>query len=323
MKAKAVWFPAAGRAEFKTENIPALGKGWCLLKTLYSSVSPGTERLVLKGRIPPQVYDSMVCPYMGGRFPFPVKYGYSLVGEVQEGPKSLLGREVHVLHPHQNYCAVRAPDIYPIPQTVPAPRAALASNLETALNGIWDARVMVGEKALVVGFGIVGSLTARLLRLIPEVAVTVVDTYPTKAVLAEKMGFHVAEASRLPDDFDLAFHTSGSSEGLQTALDHAGFEGRIVEMSWFGDKHSQLSLGGYVHSRRLQILSSQVSHLPSFMRRRWDIQRRKSLVFQLLKNKIFDQHTTHSLSFSDLPDLYPKLAAGPSEGLNYLVRYDE
>ena len=323
MKAESLWFTSPGKTELRKNILPEVKKGRCRIQTLYSAVSPGTERLVLSGKIPSKLFNSMACPYMEGKFSFPVKYGYSLVGKVTVGPKSLIGRIVHLLHPHQNKCVVRTRDAHPVPSAVPPARAVLASNLETAVNAVWDSGVLLGEKVLVIGFGIVGSLTARLLSMIPGVQVTIVENHPTKAVLAEKMGFHAADANSLSADFDMIFHASGSPEGLQLALDQTGFEGKIVELSWYGDTEAPLKLGGRFHNKRLRIISSQVSHIPAEMRPHWDKNRRKKLVFRLLENELFDQHMTHTVSFSELPSLYSRLIQGPSDGLNYLVRYPE
>jgi len=322
-EARALWFKAYDHAEILKERLPLLKPGWCKLQTFFSAISPGTERLVYSGDVPENLRQEMKCPYMGGEFPFPVKYGYSLIGKITEGPKQSIGKIVHVLHPHQDQCIVHMEDTFPIPPRVPPPRGTLASNLETAVNAIWDSNVTIGERALLIGFGIVGSLVARLLSFIPGVQLQVVDTNPSKITLAEKMGFEACNPEKVSGNFDLAFHASGSSDGLQLAIDKVGCEGRIIELSWYGTDKVSLSLGGTFHSQRKTIHSSQVSTVSPRQRPRWDRRRRKSLVFKLLERPEFDSHITHSVPFTKLPDLYGKLKAYPTEGLSYLVRYEE
>ncbi len=320
-EASALWFQAREQAAILPESLPEVTKGWCEIRTHFSALSPGTERLVYCDRVPPELAEEMRCPYMVGHFSFPVKYGYSLVGTISAGPTDWLGRQVHVLHPHQDRCVVRCEDVYALPPDVPPGRATLASNLETAVNVLWDAQVALGERVLVVGFGIVGSLVARLLSLMPGVQLEVVDTAPAKQRLANDMGFHSPNIDNLDPSFDLAIHASASSEGLQAALDHVGFEGRVVELSWYGTRPVTVQLGGTFHNQRKRIISSQVSSIAPAQRPRWDNQRRKALVFDLLRRPEFDAHITHTVGFGDLPQVFQRLAQPPTEGLAYLVDY--
>jgi threonine dehydrogenase-like Zn-dependent dehydrogenase len=321
-EASALWFQAQEQAVIRSEALPEATEGWCEIRTQFSALSPGTERLVYTARVPPELAEAMRCPYMGGAFPFPVKYGYSLVGTVNAGPADWLGRAVHVLHPHQDRCVVRCEDVYALPPDVPPERATLASNLETAVNVLWDAQVALGERVLVVGFGIVGSLVARLLSIIPGVQLEVVDAAPAKQRTAAEMGFRSSSSvDALAPSFDLAIHASASSEGLQVALDHVGFEGRVVELSWYGTRPVTVQLGGTFHNQRKRIISSQVSTIAPAQRPRWDNRRRKALVFDLLRRPEFDAHITHRVAFSDLPQVFQRLAHPPTEGLAYLVDY--
>ncbi len=320
-EASALWFPTRETAAIMPASLPAMTEGWCEIRTLFSAVSPGTERLVYMAQVPTTLAQDMRCPYMEGTFAFPVKYGYSLVGRVSAGPASLRGRLVHVLHPHQDRCVVRCDDVYPLPPDVPPRRATLASNLETAVNVLWDAQVCVGERVLVVGFGVVGALVARLVQEIPGVQLTVVDTAPAKQRLATAMGLHTVPVEDLEPNFDLAIHASASSAGLQVALDHLGFEGRVVELSWYGTRPVTVQLGGTFHNQRKRIISSQVATISPAQRPRWDHQRRKALVFDLLRRPAFDACLTHTVAFADLPRVFAQLTGPQSESLAYLVVY--
>ena len=322
-EASALWFQARETAAIVPEGLPQVGDGWCEIRTHFSAVSPGTERLVYTAQVPPGLAEEMRCPYMGGTFSFPVKYGYSLVGTVSAGPTALLGQAVHVLHPHQDRCVVRGEDVYVLPPGVPLRRATLASNLETAVNVLWDAQVCLGERVLVVGFGIVGSLVARLLSFIPGVQVDVVDTAPAKQRLASDMGLRSPPVEELDASFDLAIHASASSQRLQVELDHVGFEGRVVELSWYGTRPVTVQLGGTFHHQRKRIVSSQVSTISPAQRPRWDYRRRKALVFDLLCRPEFDTHITHTVAFRELPQVFQRLVHPPTEGLAYVVDYAE
>lgn len=315
----ALWHLSAEKSVIQKVNPMPSGKEACTVRTLYSLVSTGTERLVALGKVPENLHQSMRVPYMEGSFPFPVKYGYSLVGQVEKGPDHLLGKYVHLLHPHQDYCQVNAADVFVLPHDVPPQRAILASNVETVLNAIWDAQVAVGDKVLITGFGIIGSLLGRVLQNIPAVQVLILEQNPARSDMARQLGFTLAGEAEYY--VDIAFHTSGSSAGLQNSLDRVGPEGKVVELSWYGNQSVNVQLGGTFHSQRKQLISSQVSGLPADRRARWDFHRRKVTVFELLQDPAFDQHITRMFAFKELPDLFTRIRNGDLTELCWGVKY--
>jgi len=133
---EALWYVGAGCAEIRNEPLAEPGPGEVRVRALYSAISRGTERLVLAGRVPTSEFERMRAPFMGGSFPFPVKYGYSTVGCVEAGPAEMVGRIVFVLHPHQSLFNVPLSAVVALPDGVPPARAVLAANMETALNAV-------------------------------------------------------------------------------------------------------------------------------------------------------------------------------------------
>jgi NADPH:quinone reductase-like Zn-dependent oxidoreductase len=298
---RALWFERARHAALVDEPLPARPEGFSAIRAAFSAVSPGTERLVFAGEVPEAVRGDMRVPYMGGDFGFPLKYGYSLVGRVESSADaSLVGRLVHVMHPHQERVLARDADLFIVPEGVPAARATLAANLETALNAVWDAGAAPGASCLIAGFGIVGSLIARVLAATPGTSVTVCDREAAKVALARDLGFDACLPDNVPAGFDVAFHASASGEGLQLCIDATGFEATIVEVSWYGTREVSLRLGGSFHHQRKRIVSSQVAAVAAPMRARISTAQRKSLVFELLRDPAFDRHITESLAFTDL-----------------------
>jgi len=174
MKTTALWHLSPTLSTLKQEESTIFGTQQIHIKSLYSLISTGTERLVATGKVPRKMHDPMRVPFMEGNFDFPVKYGYSLVGQI-ESLGEHQGKLVHLLHPHQDLLTIDNQIISYIPTEIPAKRAALASNIETALNAIWDSGVSVGDKVVVCGFGMIGGLVARLLSLLPAVEVVVLE----------------------------------------------------------------------------------------------------------------------------------------------------
>ena len=317
----ALWHDSAVGSVLRREVLPELQEGELLLRTLFSLVSQGTERLVACGAVPESLYTSMRVPYMGGDFSFPVKYGYALVGEVLNEGHPWQGRAVFVMHPHQDYCVVAQRDCFCLPANVSPRSAVLAANVETAVTALWDARPLLGERVLVVGFGLLGALTALLLKKIPGVDLWISEPNSYRRDLAGKMGFRLWEGQYV-GEFDLCVHSSATEKGLQMALDVLAREGRVLELSWYGNKRSALSLGGAFHHKRLRIISSQVSHLPSDMQARWGYARRKELVFDLLASDVFASLPDGELAFLDLPAFFDELRGGSAcDVLGLVVRY--
>lgn len=321
--ARALWIVGPGTVQIREETLPPLRRGEARVRTLVSAISGGTESLVLAGKVPPSEYARMRGPYQAGDFPFPVKYGYAAVGIVEAGPAEWLGRRVFVLHPHQDRFVVPVAALTAVSDDLPPERAALTANLETALNAVWDSGVGPGDKIAIVGAGIVGSLIAAIVSRMPAVDLTIVDVDRAKRERAETFGAHFSSSSdaiALSDDFDCVFHTSGHGAGLTTALALAGFEAKIIELSWYGATEVSLPLGQTFHSRRLQIIASQVGHIPSHRRARFDYGRRLGAVAKLLDDVRLDTLIGAHFAFDDAPRRFAEVVARRN-GFAPIIRY--
>jgi NADPH:quinone reductase-like Zn-dependent oxidoreductase len=319
--AQALWYAAPGRAEIRTEPLAPPAAGEVGLRAVASALSRGTERLVFSGRVPESEYERMRAPFMSGTFPFPVKYGYAMVGRVEEGPSSLKGRVAFALYPHQTAFNLAVENIVPLPEGLPAERAVLGANMETALNAVWDGAPGPADRIAVVGAGVLGLLVARLCALIPGTQVTVVDIDPGRAAVAKAFGAAFATPDKAPDGCDLVVHTSASAAGLATALRLAGDEATVLELSWYGSDEVRVPLGDVFHSRRLKLISSQVGKVSPSRRPRWDYRRRLIAALNLLQDPVFDTLLAPPIAFADLPARLPDVLAPQSGVLCQLIRY--
>jgi threonine dehydrogenase-like Zn-dependent dehydrogenase len=275
----------------------------------FSGISRGTESLVFHGRVPPSQHDAMRGPHQRGAFPFPVQYGYMAVGTVQTGP--MRGTDVFCLHPHQDWFVVDESLLAPLPEALPAHRAILTANMETALNGVWDAGIGPGDRVTVVGAGVVGTLVAWLASRIPATQVTLVDILPQRASLARTLGIDFSLPDDAPGDQDQVVHASGHPNGLNTALRCAGVESTVLEMSWYGDRPVPALLGGAFHSRRLRLRSSQVGRIPPHRAPRWSFSRRLTAAMTLLEDPILDHLIDGESPFSELPATMARVTGQP------------
>ena len=322
-EARSFWMNEPGTGEIRTVTLPAPGAEDVLVRTLHSGISRGTETLVFRGAVPVSQYEMMRAPFQQGNFPGPLCYGYLNVGLVEDGPPALLGRTVFCLYPHQSAYVVPAGAVTVVPVDVPARRAVLAGTVETAINALWDAAPMIGDRVTVVGAGMVGCCVARLLALIPGVQVTLVDIEDGRAAVASALGAQFAHPSAAPREQDLVVHTTASGAGLRLALELLAPEGTVVELSWYGDAEVTISLGGAFHSQRLGIRASQVGAVSPARRRNRTTADRLQLALHLLSDPAFDVLLSGSSPFGELPAVMAALTDGTLPALCHTISYDE
>jgi threonine dehydrogenase-like Zn-dependent dehydrogenase len=321
-RARAFWLEAPGRGAIREVELPVPGADEVLVRAIFSGVSRGTETLVFDGRVPENQYTAMRAPFQEGDFPGPVKYGYLSVGVVEEGPERLAGRTVFCLHPHQTRYVVPAAAVTPVPAEVPAGRAVLAGTVETAVNALWDAAPLVGDRVTVVGGGMVGCSVAALLARFPGVRVELVDADPARAKVAAALGVGFAAPGEAARDRDLVVHASATEAGLARSLELLRPEGTVVELSWYGDRRVALPLGEAFHSRRLTLRGSQVGTVSPARAATRTYADRLALALELLADPALDALVTGESAFAELPDLMPRLASGEIPALCHRIRYD-
>jgi 2-desacetyl-2-hydroxyethyl bacteriochlorophyllide A dehydrogenase len=318
----ALWTVGKGRVELRPAPLPPLAEGAVRVRALVSAISRGTESLVFHGRVPRSEWLRMRCPFQEGAFPFPVKYGYASVGRVEAGEAGLIGKRVFSLFPHQSLFDVPAETAAPVPASVSTARAALAPQMETALNANWDAPANAGDRVAVVGCGVIGLLTAYVCARTKGVEVTAIDANPARAQTAQAMGLRFASPEDAPKDCDIVFHASGAASGLNLALSMARFEGSVIELSWYGDAPVAVDLGGAFHSQRLTLRASQVGAVAPARRARWSYSRRLARALSLCADPRLDVLVSQSTPFADMPRRMGEILSDPAT-LCHLIRHQE
>ncbi|MDA0566536.1 zinc-binding alcohol dehydrogenase [Streptomonospora sp. S1-112] len=322
-EARAYWLQRPGRGAIQPVDLAEPGPGQVLVRTRYSAVSRGTEAVVFRGGVPESQRDAMRAPFQEGDFPGPVKYGYLNVGVVERGPEHLLGRTVFCLYPHQTRYVVPADAVTPVPADVPAERAVLAGTVETAVNALWDAAPLVGDRIAVVGAGMVGASVAAIAAGLPGARVQLVDVDPDRAAVAAALGVDFAAPEDAAGDCDLVVHTSATEAGLRRSLELLAHEGTVVELSWYGDRTVSLPLGAHFHPRRLTVRGSQVGTVAPARGARRGFAGRMEVALRLLADDRFDALITGESPFADLPAVLPQLVGGDLPGLAHRIVYPD
>lgn len=316
---KALWHIDADHSSLKEVEKPLDSTNLLEVKAKYSLISTGTERLVSLGNVDPKLEKFMAVPYMDGRFSLPVKYGYSLVGEVQTQGE-YQGKMVHLMHPHQSTCWVKENEVTVLPENLDIRKAPLISNVETVVNAIWDSEASLGDEVLIAGFGNIGVLLAETLRHIPGINIYILELNEWRRQQAIAAGFLLADSSLNP--VDIAFDTTAAAGGLQACIQAVKEEGKVINLSWYGSKSISLNLGTDFHYGRKQIISSQVSKIPNNKKEAWSYAKRKALVMDILEQYPFENYITSFVPFGESPDFYQKLRKGQQgDGLIWCIEY--
>ena len=319
--ARAFWVTTPGHGEIREHRLAPIAAGQVLVRTELSALSRGTESIVFHGRVPASEYSRMRCPYQEGEFPAPVKYGYANVGRILLGPSELRDRLVFSLYPHQTEFIVPAEAVIPLPHDVPPERAVLAANLETALNAIWDARPLAGDRISVVGGGVLGCLCAFLLRQLAGVDLELVDPAPERSRTAHALGVRHVTPDAARGERDLILHASGAPAGLRAALELAATDATIIELSWYADTVVELPLGQAFHARRLSLRSSQVGNLSPNARPRHTRHSRLGLALGLCADPALDVLLEPEIEFEALPEAAARVLAADCRALCQRIRY--
>jgi hypothetical protein len=317
----AFWVTGPNRGEIRHETIAAPSGSEAEVHSLYSGISRGTETLVFGGHVPASEYGRMRAPFQVGTFPSPVKYGYANVGRIASGPPEVIGKHAFSLYPHQQRYIIPRECLYLLPEDVPPARAVMAANMETALNGLWDSGAAPGDRLSVIGAGSVGCLCAWLAARIPGCDVELIDINPRRAAIAQVLGVRFASPADARLEADVVLHASGSADGLARALQIAGFEATVVELSWYGDRPVSLPLGEAFHSRRLTLKSSQVGSVANTHRARWTLRRRMELALSLLADPALEVLINSEGRFEDLPQTLQSLSRNPGDVIMHRVNY--
>jgi threonine dehydrogenase-like Zn-dependent dehydrogenase len=169
-----------------------------------------------------------------------------------------------------------------------------------------------------------GLLVAALAARLPGAEVTAVDVDESRRPMALSLGARFARPQQAPGDADIVLHASATAAGLNAAINCAGFEATIVEMSWYGDKAVQVDLGGVFHSRRLRLISSQVGHVSPSRRPRWSHRRRVEAAVGLLATMpALDALVAEEIAFEDAARELPRILRPSGQGLAPIIRYPQ
>jgi 2-desacetyl-2-hydroxyethyl bacteriochlorophyllide A dehydrogenase len=336
MRSQTLFFIAPRQIEIRSIILPELKADEVLVQAICSAISAGTEMLIYQGRFPRTLETDSVISGLRGGFKYPLAYGYACVGKVVEVGKDVdnqwLNRLVFAFQPHTSHFISKTDSLFSVPDSLLPESACFLPNMETAVNLVQDAAPIFGERVLVLGQGIIGLLTAALLKEFPLETLVTADPYELRREAS--LNLKVSEALDPNSEhfqnvltayahkrFDLTFELSGDPSALEDALSLTCFSGRIVIGSWYGEKKVEVDLGGAFHRSRIKLISSQVSTIAPELSARWDKARRFEAAWKALEKVRPEKWITHRFPIERAAEAYRLLDENPQETIQILVTY--
>jgi len=301
-------------------------EGQVLVKTVFSSISAGTEMLIYCNLLEQGTLLDATIPSLSRRFSYPCTYGYSCVGTVvrvgKKVPSRWLGKRVFAFHPHESHFIVSPADLIPLPLGMPWKDALFLPNMETAVSLMMDGAPKRGERIVVFGQGVIGLLLTGLLSQKRGITLITVDKYQLRRNMSLLLGADFTQQT-IGDDpcATLCFEVSGDPEALNSAIHATGFGGRIIVGSWYGTKRTTLDLGTHFHRNRLHLQSSQVSTMDPHVSAQWTKQRRLAFALKMVQNLRPSRLITHVYSFRNAADAYVLLDTHPENAVQVILDY--
>lgn len=352
MTAHSVQFTGPREVTVCEQEVPDPSAGELRVDAVVSAISPGTELLVYRGEAPTDVAADATIDAIDGTIEYPLSYGYANVGRVTAVGDGVdpewRDRLVFAFHPHASRFLASPSDVLRVPDGVGPDRAAFLANVEAAIGFVMDGRPRIGERVVVLGQGPVGLLTTALLADFPLSTLVTVEPRGRRRTLSEAMGADESVPSdtnlgpaldaldardardaggvegRGEDGFggaDLVVEVSGRPEALESAIASAGYAGRVVVGSWYGNKRADIDLGGRFHRSHVRFRSSQVSRIDPDHAGRWDKTRRFDLAWRLLRRIETDRIVTHRLGIERAPEAYRLLDDSTEAAVQVLLTY--
>jgi 2-desacetyl-2-hydroxyethyl bacteriochlorophyllide A dehydrogenase len=337
---KSLYYLSPGKVQVREEPLPALEVNQVLVRSLFSAISPGTELLLYRGQFPDHLALDESIPALAGEVKYPLKYGYSLVGEIVEVGGEVagdwIGKRVFSFQPHATYFVSETRSLQVIPDGLDLEDAVFLPNMETALGFVMDGAPLIGERAVIFGQGVVGLLTTALLAKFPLESLLTLDRFALRREASLDLG--ASESINPQDEFifrhaereqsaqylhiaDLVYELTGSPQVLNQAIEAAAYEGRIILGSWYGKKRAEIDLGGWFHRGRLKIISSQVSQIAALHQAGWDKARRFNFAWKMLKQVGPARLITHRIPFQQAERAFTLLDEVPSETIQVVFEY--
>jgi len=340
---QALYFWEPYKVAVQKEPLPKPRSDQVLVKTTVSAISPGTEMLFYRGQVPPDMAVDSTISELQNSVGYPLKYGYAAVGRVislgEDVHASWQGQKVFAFHPHESHFVTEVTNLHRLPENLSLETAVLLPFMETAVSFLMDGQPMIGEQIAILGQGIVGLLTTALLADFPLSSLVTADHFGLRREWSRRVGAHAALDPAVADmqeqmrayfgerqpylGFDLVYELTGDPQALHQAISLAGYDGRVLIGSWYGQKQASLNLGGRFHRDHIKLISSQVSSIAPRWRGRFDHTRRMQIAWMMLAGYQPQKLITHHFPLAHADQAYQLLDQTPESTIQVIFTYED
>jgi len=341
-KSRTVYVAGPRRVQVVEEAVGSPGPRQVLIRTTHSGISAGTEMNVYRGLAPQwrRRQDPETGLFVETDNPdwsYPLAYGYQSTGIVEEVGPGVEGVEpgdrIFAFTRHAERSIVDAGLVFVLPELEDPEQGVFFSNLNTAMNGILDARIPFGADVVVMGLGVVGLLVTQLALRAGAGTVVGVDGVEHRRRVALEIGADevlssadcVAETIRertANRGADIVFEVSGASPALNEAIRTVGRDGTVIAMSWYGGSFENLDLSGEFHHNRPRIRSSQVAHVNPDLGPLWSVGRRLEFALKILPELGLGRYVTHRFPVEEAAEAYRAVDEGREGLVQAVISYE-
>ncbi len=193
-----------------------------------------------------------------------------------------------------------------------------------------------GRRAVVMGAGTVGLLTALFARHLGALEVVVADPSPYRRGRAEAMGLAALDEARAGAHVkarwhcgsdrgaDLVFQTRARSQSLHEALRMLRPQGSVIDLAFYQDGAERLRLGEEFHHNGLTLRAAQIGRVPRGLADSWDRMRLSAETIALLEREgdaIARHLITHVVPFDEGPAFLARLFAERIDFIQIVLRF--
>lgn len=306
------------------------------VRAVLSGVSVGTELAVYRGTI--ATLRNSRWGYWTG---FPIRPGYQLVGTVERRGSRISdvaeGDRVVCHASHATAATVSYQDYVRVPPGVSNEAASMAMLGATTAHGIRAAGLRYGDRVLILGFGVVGLLSAEHARRGGARQVYVADPRGWKRELAADRGFQshlnptsetfVEELLDATDGHgaDVVIEASGRAAAVTTALSSVRRGGRIL-MQGTQTQPIPIDFGDYPMHREITFISTWGKGPAREVEGgdvAWSRKQNQELAMELITRgelRVSDL-TTHRYPFDETAAAYADFDRGDADFLHVVLDY--
>ncbi|MFG1702835.1 zinc-binding alcohol dehydrogenase [Nonomuraea sp. M3C6] len=341
---RVISFEEPGHVRVSVESPAALAPGSVRVRTIYSGVSAGTELTAYRGSNPylRRKWDIERRLFVDGQtHAYPLTgWGYQEVGEVVEAAPDVadppVGSLVWGIWGHRAEAVVPAGKLvgHVLPPGADPLTGVFARVGAIALNAVHASDVHLGDQVAIFGQGVIGLLATRL-AVLSGGRVVAADAIPDRLELARRFGAaevfdvrsgSVAEFMRKRDEgADTVIELSGSHLGLHEAIRTVRTGGRVVAAGFYQGDGIGLRLGEEFHHNQVQLVSSQIGGVASWLAHRWDVERLQRTFMALVHEGQVEAGAliSHVMPIERAAEAFDLLDKHQSEVLQLVFQFEE